>query len=353
MKDRIGGVALHYRRQLLPGFVALVLVGGVIVSIFGSHGAQADLTNGCGYGYGSNGVYGNGSTYGYGYVSGVLTYGYGNTIGTGGASCSTTTTTPAGSGTTTPTAPPAPVLPSSDYTDVATYPVSSNGSLSENWYDGLGGEVTLSGSAGTLTAGTSISLSMLTTAGKQAAAALLPSGNNFVFGMSMTWVNSSGSSVNANHPITLTIANPNIKVGDIIWMVDSTGKLVNVGTATVAGSITASFTQDPLFIVAHSTATTTTTTTPTPPVMQQLRAIRAFGFGVAGRITTMRIVGVGFYGQPRVTSTAPGTRVGVTHDYGRQLVLRVMTKAGSPKGAHTFTIRLANGRTCRINYMVR
>jgi hypothetical protein len=194
---------------------------------------------------------------------------------------------------------------------------------------------------------------MLTTAGQQAAAALLPSANNFVIGISITWVNSSGSSVSANHPVSLTITNPNIKVGDIIWMVDSSGKLVNVGTATVAGSITANFTQDPLFIVAHSTATTTTTTTPPPPVRQQLRAIRAYGFGVAGRITTMRIVGVGFYGQPMISSTAPGTRVGVTHDYGRQLVLRVMTKAGSLKGTHTFTIKLANGRTCRINYMVK
>jgi hypothetical protein len=229
--------------------------------------------------------------------------------------------------------------------------VSSDGSIDASYSDGAGSSIGISTGAGALPAGTAVNLSSLSTSGQAAAAALLPSGNNFVVGFSLTWVDSSGKSVSANSPITISISNPNIKVGDVIWMVDSSGKLVNVGTATVAGSITATFTQDPLFIVAHSTATTTTTTT--PPVKQQLRAIRAYGFGVAGRITTMRIVGLGFYGQPMITSTAPGTRVGVTHDYGSQLVLRVMTKAGSPKGTHTFTIRLANGRTCRINYMVK
>ena len=319
------------RKFVLPILVGLALVSGLLISMFGLQGAQASYT-GCGYGYDGYGNYG---------------YGYGTC-----ATTTTTTATSSGGGvtTTTLTAPPASVLPASDFSNLLTVAAQSDGSVQASIIADSG-TVSITGAAGSLPPGTSISFDGLTASGQAAAAALLPNSSNFVFGFSITWVDSSGKSVNANSPITMTITNPNIKVGDVVWMVDSTGKLINVGTATVAGSVAATFTQDPLFIVAHGA--TTTTTTSAPPVVRPLRAIRGYGFGVPGRITTMRIVGVGFYGQPRITSTAPGTRVGVTHDYGRQLVLRVFTKAGTLRSTHTFTIMLANGRTCRINYLVK
>ena len=96
-------------------------------------------------------------------------------------------------------------------------------------------------------------------------------------------------------------------------------------------------------------AQVTTTTTPKP----KFHAIAVHGSAVPGRTETLVITGVGFYGKPRVTSNEGGTTVVVTHDRGTQLVVRVKVRAGSKKGWHTFTIRLANGQTSRVNYLVK
>ncbi|MHB8379789.1 MAG: beta strand repeat-containing protein [Acidimicrobiales bacterium] len=90
---------------------------------------------------------------------------------------------------------------------------------------------------------------------------------------------------------------------------------------------------------------------PKPPAA--FRVIGAHGYAVPGRTVHMTISGTGFYGQPRITSSAAGTRVGVSKDSGHVLVLRVTTKAGTRHGKYTFTIRLANGKTGRANYSVR
>jgi hypothetical protein len=68
---------------------------------------------------------------------------------------------------------------------------------------------------------------------------------------------------------------------------------------------------------------------------------------------TLTIVGTGFYGHVTVTSNEAGTRAVVTHDSGKLLTVRVTVRAGSRKGEHTFTIRLANGKSCRVNYLVK
>jgi len=72
-----------------------------------------------------------------------------------------------------------------------------------------------------------------------------------------------------------------------------------------------------------------------------------------GRTVTVTITGTCFYGQPRITSNEAGTRVGVSHDNGKVLVVRVTVRARSPKGWHTFTIREPNGKLCRANYLVK
>jgi hypothetical protein len=135
------------------------------------------------------------------------------------------------------------------------------------------------------------------------------------------------------------------------------------GTATVvsATSITASCTLGALQTTAVSlvvtnvdggSATSLPVLTPsvvTPPA--PFRVTGAHGHGVAGKTVTMTISGTGFYGQPRITSTAPGTRVIVTHDTGHLLTIRVTTKAGTKHRSYTFTVRLANGKTGRANYV--
>jgi hypothetical protein len=78
----------------------------------------------------------------------------------------------------------------------------------------------------------------------------------------------------------------------------------------------------------------------------------AHGTAIAGKTVTMTISGSGFYGQPKITSNAAGTKVGVSKDSGKLLTIRVTTKAGT-RGEHTFTIRLANGKTGKANYAVK
>jgi archaellum component FlaG (FlaF/FlaG flagellin family) len=65
----------------------------------------------------------------------------------------------------------------------------------------------------------------------------------------------------------------------------------------------------------------------------------------------MTISGTGFYGQPKITSTAAGTKVGVVRDTGKVLTIHVTTKKGIA-GEHTFTVKLANGKSAKVNYKI-
>jgi hypothetical protein len=88
-----------------------------------------------------------------------------------------------------------------------------------------------------------------------------------------------------------------------------------------------------------------------PPVAKGPHATGVHGFARTGKTVTLTISGSGFYGQPKITSTGSGVRVAVTHDTGKLLTIRVSTKLG--KGERTFTIRLANGKTCKVNYATK
>ncbi|HEV3267913.1 MAG TPA: IPT/TIG domain-containing protein [Acidimicrobiales bacterium] len=100
---------------------------------------------------------------------------------------------------------------------------------------------------------------------------------------------------------------------------------------------------------ATSAPVLTPSSTPPPPA--PFRVTGAHGHAVPGKTVTMTISGSGFYGQPRITSTAAGTRVTVSKDSGHLLTIRVTTKAGTKHRSYTFTIRLANGKTGRANYV--
>lgn len=157
----------------------------------------------------------------------------------------------------------------------------------------------------------------------------------------------------------MTISDPTIKAGDTVYEITSSG-LKAVGTASADGSVTITFTNDPVFVVTAATATTTTTTLPPtttttvpPHPFCWFHAIRFNGVVLVGRSVTRTITGQCFYAQPRVTSDEPGTRIGVLHDNGRVLVVRVTVRAGSQPGWHTLTIREPNGKTCKVNYLVK
>jgi hypothetical protein len=76
------------------------------------------------------------------------------------------------------------------------------------------------------------------------------------------------------------------------------------------------------------------------------------GSAVAGETVTLTISGTGFYGQPKVTSTAVGTKAVVTKDSGTLITVRVTSKAGVT-GEHTFTVTLANGKSAKRNYSIK
>ncbi|MGC2173888.1 MAG: IPT/TIG domain-containing protein [Acidimicrobiales bacterium] len=76
------------------------------------------------------------------------------------------------------------------------------------------------------------------------------------------------------------------------------------------------------------------------------------GSAVSGKTVTLTVSGTGFYGQPHVTSTAAGSKIGVTKDTGTLLTLRVTTRA-HVSGEHTFTITLANGKSGKANYSIK
>ena len=258
--------------------------------------------------------------------------------------------------------------------------------------------------------------------------AQVPAGSSYVLSFAVTWEAPNGTSPTATAPITMTITDPNIKAGDIIYELTSTG-LAAVGTATANGTVTITFSSDPIFLVSHTTpvaqaslrittlsgtlgtaltlvtsggsgsgavsftvtnatatgcritgssltatgagkclvtakkaadttylaasssATTVRFTAKVIPV--HLHATRVHHYARVGRTVTMTIVGTGFYGKPTITSNEAGTRAVVTHDSGKLLTVRVTVRAGSRKGKHTFTIRQANGRSCRVYYLVK
>ncbi|MHB1210556.1 MAG: beta strand repeat-containing protein [Acidimicrobiales bacterium] len=93
----------------------------------------------------------------------------------------------------------------------------------------------------------------------------------------------------------------------------------------------------------------------TPPVKPavNLHTTGSHGYAVVGRTVMLRITGGGFYGQPKLTSTAPGVRAIVTKDNGTMLTVQVTTTSVRARGWHTFTIRLANGKMAKVNYLTK
>ena len=76
------------------------------------------------------------------------------------------------------------------------------------------------------------------------------------------------------------------------------------------------------------------------------------GVAVPGRRVVMRVLGSNFYGTPKVTSSAAGTRVRVARTNSDVLTLLVTTRAGTGKGVHTLTMRFAQGQVRKIRYNV-
>jgi hypothetical protein len=131
------------------------------------------------------------------------------------------------------------------------------------------------------------------------------------------------------------------------WITGSKLNATRAGTCTV----TATKAADTTYQVARSPATTVTFKVNVVPV--KLTASRVNGVVWVGRTSIVAIVGTGFYNKPTIKSNEAGTSAVVIHDYRSELVVRVRLLAGSARGWHVFTIILANGHSCKVQYLVK
>jgi hypothetical protein len=139
---------------------------------------------------------------------------------------------------------------------------------------------------------------------------------------------------------------------------DVTTNTAPTTTTTAHGggtTTTTSTTSTTTTTIATTTTTAAPTTTTTPPIkkVQNLFARKVFGYAVISHSVRLAITGGGFHGQPKITSNSKGTKIGVLHDYGDLLIVRVTVPKGPGRGWHTFRITNADGQFCKANYLVK
>ena len=91
-------------------------------------------------------------------------------------------------------------------------------------------------------------------------AASLPSDQSYVVASATSWLAPDGSTPTAMSPITTTVSDPSIDVGDTVYELTLTGPKA-VGTATDVGTVTITFVNGSTFIVAHTNPVAQTTLT--------------------------------------------------------------------------------------------
>jgi hypothetical protein len=74
-----------------------------------------------------------------------------------------------------------------------------------------------------------------------------------VTSFAVSWENPDGASLTSVTPVTLTITDPNIVAGETIYVLTSTG-FTPAGTATANGTVTLTFSTDPVYAVTSSQA---------------------------------------------------------------------------------------------------
>jgi hypothetical protein len=125
------------------------------------------------------------------------------------------------------------------------------------------------------------------------------------------------------------------------------------GTPTAAGAFAFTVTMTDANAQTKTASLSLTTVAATPPPKPKYHITRVGGYVVVGRWSHLVIVGVGFYGDPKITSNERGTIVRVAHDHGNYLDVLIRAPFGSGHGWHTLTVRLANGKTAKVNYLVK
>ena len=138
--------------------------------------------------------------------------------------------------------------------------------------------------ASSLPAGTTVSLYPVTTS--SAASSLLASGSTYVTSVAVSWQTAGGSSPAAGSPLTMTVSDPSIVAGDVIYAVTPSG-LQQVGVAGSNDMATVNFVNDPVFIVATASpqAQTTLSIKATSAVVGQAVTLTTSGGSGTGSVT--------------------------------------------------------------------
>jgi hypothetical protein len=105
---------------------------------------------------------------------------------------------------------------------------------------------------------------------------------------------------------------------------------------------------DSSYLAAQSALTVVTVNLPKAP-----HAVRVTAAVFTGRTTRTTIIGSGFYGQPKVVSSARNTKVAVSSDNGKTLVIHVTVAKNAPRGVHTLTLTFAHGDRTSVLYNQR
>jgi hypothetical protein len=125
------------------------------------------------------------------------------------------------------------------------------------------------------------------------------------------------------------------------------------GTPTASGAFSFTVTMSDVNAQTKTASLSLSIAAKTAPPKRKFHATKVYGYAVAGRTVHMVIAGVGFYADPRITSNERGTVVWAIHDHGNYLDVLIRVPFRSGHGWHTLTIRLANGATTRVNYLVK
>jgi hypothetical protein len=183
-----------------------------------------------------------------------------NSIGTGADSSATASVTPSapssgggggggGGATVGPTnAPPPSGLAASAFGTPVSIHVAASGSTTASASLGSA-SATISVPPGAMPAGTTVSIYPVPSS--STFDSQIPSGSTYVTSFAVSWENPDGTSLNTVTPVTMTITDPNIQAGDTIYVLTSKG-LSPAGTATVNGTVTVTFSSDPLYAITSS-----------------------------------------------------------------------------------------------------
>jgi hypothetical protein len=123
-------------------------------------------------------------------------------------------------------------------------------------------------------------------------------GQTYVDSFAVSWVTPNGSTLDAVSPITMTITDPTIVTGDTVYLYDSSGTSA-AGTATHDGTVTVSFSSDPIYLVASSK---------TPQETLRITTVNGH-VGVALKLATTGGSGTGVVNYVVANGTASGCTV--------------------------------------------